>query len=350
MFRSRAGLSSDRVMSRVVRASAALVVAVGLIACTGTPPASVRNLNLTPEHIAVPAAEYYGIAWADASTLALVSSAAGSAPQPITVVPIDGSPTSVHDVAAATCQVRNLAGFSTRPDGTLGFADSCDNGGATSPGADLVAVAWPGWQTAKVGGSSLQPSQIAWRPDSQSAVLTIGTSPCETLYDSRTNRPLSTTVSIDAHSVSIGEDVAARADACTADARSAYAAFAPGGGSLAFLISRVAGTAGQDRIDLPWQLFVLDAAGRPTKVLGGLRHPRGVAWIDDATLVIAATLNGSNGLWLIRSDGSNLEQLSDAALDWLAMSPDRTMIAGIPALPIGSFVSQEAALVKLPRA
>src|SRR5882724_1504852 len=105
---------ANRCTPRALWAAAAIAAALTLVACSGKPSASVRDLNLPAQGLTVPAAEYYGIAWADASTLALLSSAAGSVAQPITAVPIDRSPGAVRELPAVQCQIRNLAGFSTR--------------------------------------------------------------------------------------------------------------------------------------------------------------------------------------------------------------------------------------------
>jgi hypothetical protein len=299
--------------------------------------------------LSIPPADYYGIAWANESTLALVSSATGSAPPPMTLVPVDGSTVTVHTLAAMTCQIRDLDGLSALPDGTIGFVDVCDTGGASAPGGDLVTLALPAWQTQAADHVSQEPMQIAWRADSGSAVVQVGGSLCETLYDSRTDRPVAATVLLNFRATSIGEDLAADSGHCTQSGRVAYPAFAPSGDRLAFVAASVSGAAGRDRIETSWSLFVLDDQGKATLVLTDIYYPRGLGWLDASTLVFTRNINAAGGLWTVRIDGSNLTRLSQQALDWLAVSPGRTTVAGIPALPVGGgFSSNQVVLIKRP--
>jgi len=87
--------------------------------------------------------------------------------------------------------------------------------------------------------------------------------------------------------------------------------------------------AGQDLIDRPWSLFVLDN-DRPLEVIDGITDPRDITWTADGmAIVFAGRVLQRDGVWSVKVDGSALTLISTVSADRLTSSPDGKVIAAI---------------------
>jgi len=91
--------------------------------------------------------------------------------------------------------------------------------------------------------------------------------------------------------------------------------------------------AGQDLVDRPWALFVLDS-DRPVEVIAGITDPRDISWTADGmTIVFAGRVFEHDGVWSVKADGSALTLVSALSADRLTSSPNGKMIAAIKSRP-----------------
>jgi hypothetical protein len=156
----------------------------------------------------------------------------------------------------------------------------------------------------------------------KAAVYSVGDDLCAVLYE-RADRdaPVSTTVTAQGTTFEVGIDIAASADGCPDMGRASYPAFARDD-RLAFMASANSGMGGQDLLDRPWALLVEAPGGSPSKILDGVRWPRGLTWLSDDRLVFSGSLGDTPGIWSVRADGEDLVRVADEEVSWLAASPD----------------------------
>ncbi len=90
---------------------------------------------------------------------------------------------------------------------------------------------------------------------------------------------------------------------------------------------------GGGRLNAAWNLYVMDIAGpaalQPRLVYEGIEGGIGLAWSPDGRrFVIAGSIGGSEGTWLIPADGGEAVRVSSGFLSLSAFSPDGTQLLG----------------------
>jgi len=183
------------------------------------------------------------------------------------------------------------------------------------------------------GGRNLY--SISYRPGLAEGVVYLGTIICDgiALFDSAGVRPLDFRLAEGADAPNLNEPFQ---QDCQNTINARDPVWSPDGTRLAVLISTQAkGRDGFDRLDLDWDLVVLDpSTGRHDRLLSGLRDPHSVAWSPDGRwIALGETWDESQSTtWLLRADGqgSSTRRLdtTERVAD-LAWSPDSAALVGL---------------------
>jgi hypothetical protein len=128
-------------------------------------------------------------------------------------------------------------------------------------------------------------------------------------------------------------------NSCTDQGRASWPAWAPDGSRIAFFGSpKSIGVSGQDRLDVPWNLYVIPPSstkGRP--ILGDITHARALSWSPDSRwLAFSGDVDGREGTWLFDTSNNQAIAISSSEALVLTWSPAGGEIAAtVPIDPDG---------------
>jgi hypothetical protein len=119
-------------------------------------------------------------------------------------------------------------------------------------------------------------------------------------------------------------------NSCADQGRASWPAWAPDGSRIAFFGSpKSIGVSGHDRLDVPWNLYVIPpSAAKARPILGDITHAEALSWSPDPRwLAFSGGLDGQEGTWIF--DTSNNQAIAISASDALvlAWSPAGDQIA-----------------------
>jgi hypothetical protein len=118
---------------------------------------------------------------------------------------------------------------------------------------------------------------------------------------------------------------------CASVGQASYPAWSPDGKSIAFFASTAAiGSDGVDRLDAPWDLFLMNPVEQvPRVALSGIVHAHQLAWSPDSRqLVFGGEIRGEEATWLFAPGTKSLTILSHTVLNDVAWAPDgRRLVA-----------------------
>jgi WD40-like Beta Propeller Repeat len=128
-------------------------------------------------------------------------------------------------------------------------------------------------------------------------------------------------------------------NSCTDQGRASWPAWAPDGTRIAFFGSpKSIGVSGQDRLNVPWNLYVIPpSAAKARPILGDITHARALAWSPDSRwLAFSGSLDGQEGVWLFDTSNNQAIAISSSEALVLAWSPAGGEIAAtVPIDPDG---------------
>ena len=128
-------------------------------------------------------------------------------------------------------------------------------------------------------------------------------------------------------------------NSCTDQGRASWPAWAPDGSHIAFLGSPESiGVSGQDRLDVPWNLYVIPpSATNARPILEDITHAGALAWSPDSRwLAFSGGLDGQEGTWLLDTSNNQAIAISASEALVLAWSPAGHRIAAtVPIDPDG---------------
>jgi WD40 repeat protein len=119
-------------------------------------------------------------------------------------------------------------------------------------------------------------------------------------------------------------------NSCTDQGRASWPAWAPDGSRIAFFGSPDSiGVSGQDRLDVPWNLYVIPpSAAKARPILGEITHARALSWSSDSRwLAFSGGLDGQEGTWLFDTSNNQAIAISASEALVLAWSPAGDQIA-----------------------
>ncbi len=284
--------------------------------------------------IDVAPAAYFEAAWLSDDAIALARPEPGRKSAIVLIHDNGQQIAAVDRPKPADCDGQVFSALSRLDSGELAFAEVCEIDATGDKRSTFLAYD-PVTTKVRVLGPVSEPPKVAtWAPDGARAWFTAEGSLCATIYEFRSDQgqspsdqPSSTNVQAQGHSFPLGEDLAAAPDRCTKFSRTDYPALGMNGDLSAF-VSYVAGTDGQDRIDLPWALVSFPEQQTKT-VLDGVVEPRGLGFAADGQYIFAGNIGGRPGLWRIQPNGVGLTRVGDKALPLMALSPDAKKVLAI---------------------
>lgn len=217
---------------------------------------------------------------------------------------------------------------------TLGFVRECvpDVGGSRYDIAKLTAKG----EVEPLGTLPAPVTQFAWLEGQGRGLAAVGSQICHTLawFSPDGSEAVDLVIEAGGASFNLAEQYeGVGASDCPAFGRANWPAASPDSTQIAFFASPAStGTAGQDRLDLPWGLYVVDLETMaPSLLLSDVSHPRALRWApEDDRLVFSGDVAGhGDGTWLIRVSDPEPRRLLSDRLDWMAWSPDGTSVAGV---------------------
>jgi Tol biopolymer transport system component len=117
---------------------------------------------------------------------------------------------------------------------------------------------------------------------------------------------------------------------CTSTGLADAPAWSPDGTSLALLAAPSAvGVDGTDRLDVPWNLYVVDSDSPPKLIVNGIGNRGEVAWDPSGRWIAfgARLQSHGTGTWIIEADTGRLVRASPLLASKLGWSPDGSSLA-----------------------
>jgi hypothetical protein len=128
-------------------------------------------------------------------------------------------------------------------------------------------------------------------------------------------------------------------NSCTDQGRASWPAWAPDGSRIAFFGSpKSIGVSGQDRLDVPWNLYVIPPSSTKARpILGDITHAGALSWSPDSRwLAFSGGLDDREGTCLFDTSNNQAIAISSSEALVLAWSPaGREIAATVPIDPDG---------------
>ena len=309
----------------------ALLLTTAAVAAAGCGSADdVEAPDLPQRTIAAPTAAYFGGAWLDDERIVVRTSLPGDSPrrESLSVLRPDG--TGLRRLEPERDDVEECfglrdSGAQVLPDGRLGFVESCEYEEPDRP-ERIRIFAWDLDGRPEVLLSTDRPlGRFAFRPGLREGLYDVESSICGGIGTIRDGTLGPLPVRLDGADWSLDADL--RGGDCVEEGRARGPAFSPDGRTVGFAASpQSAGVEGQERLDVPWNLYVMDAEEqRPRAVLEDVRSLGGPDWSPNGRWVSFAGRidSGATGVFVLRVSDRRLVQVSegdgDSPASW---SPD----------------------------
>jgi WD40 repeat protein len=241
----------------------------------------------------------------------------------------------------ATCRQTEYRFPSALPDGRFTALKTCWAPFDVLPVAQETVVA----ADAASGATSIladlhndaHPTHISWDPKLDRAIASDSSGICATMYWlSRQGVEFpSIKIGDGTRSWRLDDPLLRDANRCGDPSlgRAQFPQWSPDGKTIAFVASpQTIGLRDQDRLDAPWNLYVMDLLQQqPRALVTNIRGPSNPAWSPDSHwLAFAGDLPGKGrATWLLAASGGAPVRLTSDDFSLLTWSPDGNEIAGL---------------------
>jgi hypothetical protein len=194
-------------------------------------------------------------------------------------------------------------------------------------------------------------TSYAWKPDLREAILSIGSTICQTLERAGPSglSRLDLSIAIDGRSFSLLDMADPGAEDCPTTGQADQPAYSPTDATLVFAASVAAiGVGGEARLDAPSALVALDpGTSQPRVILRGVRNATGLRYSPNGACIgLGADIEGSgSGTFVVSVTTGKAVKVSDTGIG-AAWSLDGLSIAG--SIGVGSAAGGKRWLVVVP--
>ena len=315
-------------MSQAVQALLIATVTLAAAVMMGCGDSSQQSptVDRAERSLDLPPGLYNSVAWVGESQLA--ASHLTPVPGVVTTNTQSGTPESIAPARLTDCDGFEFAALASTGVGDLVYAERC-----AAVAATVASMPVDGGLPNERGVIRGRPFDAAWLPD-DSVVLGTGDVLCSTLIRvaGGVGSPLPYVVEVDGEAFPVSQDLEATPERCAVDGRAGFPSVEVMTAKLAFLASSNGGLSGQGLLDRPWTLFVVEDDS-PVAVVGGIKDPRDIAWMDASTILVSGSIEGSLGIWSVGLGETKVARVSELDVLDLAVSPDGLEVAAILSNP-----------------
>lgn len=312
---------------RVAAAPVALATALLLAACSAS---AASQVDLAPgRRIPIPPATYDGLAWLPSGTIVLSyeehPEAPGSSARLWRLRP-DGSGFARLPLGAdPDCRRTEYLEPTALADGRLGFFEWCD----THRDSTVFKITAYDLETARsttlVKPIKWNPAPFTFDPTLRRGLFSNDGSICGGIGSLSPDGTGDFPVTVPGGGRVDAYFHSSPTSSCTEELRATQPAWSPDGRTIAFFASpQSLGVSGFDRLDVPWNLYLVSAGGRTArKVLGGVGDPHGLEWSPDGkALAFGGTTGDRMGAWVFYPRTRTLRPVGKERVLTVTWSPD----------------------------
>lgn len=279
--------------------------------------------------------DYFGIAWLESGIVVNYEPDPNNLSNDLWRLTDDGELERLDIPDLADCRLTVLRHPTALTSDALAFVRECVPVVVGGSRYDIAKLTDNG-EVEPLGDLPAPVTQFAWLEPQARGLAAIGSQICHTLawFGPDGSEPVDLVIGAGDASFNLAEQYEGVGTAdCPTMGRANWPAASADSTQVAFFASpAAAGFAGQDRLDLPWDLYLLDLETMaPSLLLADVSNPRALRWApDDDRLVFSGDIAGhGDGTWLIRVSDPEPRRLLADRLDRMAWSPDGTSVAGV---------------------
>jgi hypothetical protein len=316
----------------------ALLVIAALLAC-----GSGRHPDASSHPLAVPAptpgAFFDGVAWLPDGELVIETATADRYGAAVWLANGDGTDARLIALPSdPTCRKTQYQYATALSDGRLALTKRCDQAFG-DPRVSLGSVVAYDFRDGTLRELSnlgdLGPNGTSWNTDASRGVGDWSTGVCRGIAWLTPTGPLGipTVVSIGNKRMRLDDWLTHRSGPCDNQGRAGCPAWQPGGPLVAFFASPGSvGVTEQDRLGVPWQLYLMDSGSlRVTMAVSDIHGScTGMSWSRDGRwLAFGGMVGGTSGIWLYSPASKALRLVSAVHPSSPVWSPDGTRLIAI---------------------